>query len=156
MKSNENWLSQNSKKLCKLVWTNLAYSFPSLCYIRCQGFPRSSAREARTTLDIRTTNTRSCNMGRQPLAKHWAMALKLQPWSPYPILLKRWEQFLTWMPMIWERSTHFTNAVTLHPVSYVVQKTVSLHTSACLRYLYHEATRSVFTPAPLPPAWMRS
>ena len=62
------------------------------------------------------------------------------------------------MPMIWKRLTNITNAVTLHPVSYVVQNTVSLHTSqvayqasACLRYLYHEATRSVFTSAPLPP-----
>ena len=61
------------------------------------------------------------------------------------------------MPMIWKRLTNITNAVTLHPVSYVVQNTVSLHTSqvayqasACLRYLYHEATRNVFTPAPLP------
>ena len=62
------------------------------------------------------------------------------------------------MPMIWKRLTNITNAVTLHPVSYVVQNTVSLHTSkvayqasACLRYLYHEATRSVFTSTPLPP-----
>ena len=62
------------------------------------------------------------------------------------------------MPMIWKRLTNITNAVTLHPVSYVVQNTVSLHTSqvayqasACLRYLYNKATRSVFTPAPLPP-----
>ena len=60
--------------------------------------------------------------------------------------------------MIWKRLTNITNAVTLHPVSYVVQNTVSLHTSQvayqasdCLRYLYHEVTRSVFSSAPLPP-----
>ena len=107
----------------KLVWTNKAYSFRLfVIVVHGQGIRRSLKYEAKTTLDIRTTNTRSCNTGILLLAKNRVMALKLQPWSPDPILQNLWEQFLTWMPMIWKRSTHTMNVVTLHPVSYVAQK----------------------------------